>query len=69
MNTITKLLGGGDTGASAARAEAAAAQRRSLSQMAKDAAVADASGQRSGVKKGRQLLTFLGADGSGGLAA
>lgn len=52
-----------------ARAEAAANQRRALAQMSKDGAAADAAGQGQGGKRGRSLLSFLGAEGAGGLAA
>ena len=52
-----------------ARQEAAANQRRALAQMAQQGAETDASMQRSGSKKGRSLLSFLGADGAGGLQA
>jgi hypothetical protein len=37
--------------------------------MAKQGADTDASMQRTGSKKGRSLLSFLGAEGSGGLQA
>jgi hypothetical protein len=44
-------------------------QRRALAQMAKQGAETDAAGQRGGAKRGRSLLSFLGADGAGGLQA
>jgi hypothetical protein len=70
MQVIGKLFGGGgDNGAAQAAAQAAAAQRQALAKMTQDSAMADAAGQRQGSKKGRSLLTFLGADGAGGLAA
>jgi hypothetical protein len=64
------LLGGGkDKAGALARAEGAANQRRALAQMSKDGALADAAAGRSGGKRGRSLLTFMGAEGTSGLAA
>lgn len=70
MKAITGLFGGGkDKGAELAAREAAASQRRSLAQMAKDSATADAASNRTGGRKGRSLLSFLSAEGSSGLSA
>lgn len=69
MSAVTNLFKKPKDGSALARAEAAANQRRALAQMAKEGATADAATQRTGAKKGRSLLSFLGAEGSGGLAA
>lgn len=70
MDNVKKLLGmGGNDGAKMAAAQAAASNRMALAQVARDSANSDAAGQRSGSKKGRALLSFLGAEGAGGLSA
>jgi hypothetical protein len=56
-------MGGGAEAAKLAKQQAAAAQRRSLAEMARAAAEADQAMAGSGKKRGRGLLTFLGADG------
>ena len=68
MSMVTSLFKKNNAGALAA-AQAAAAQRSSLAQMARDGAAADAASGKSGMKKGRSLLSFLGAEGAGGLVA
>lgn len=68
MKFVTGLFGG-DKAAALSKAEAAAAQRRSLAQMAKDGAAVDAAATKSGGRKGRSLLSFLGAEGGAGLSA
>lgn len=58
--------GGGDAGGEARRAaqlQAEAAQRRALAEMARAAAEADQAKAGTGRRRGRTLLTFLGADG------
>lgn len=69
MAGALKMITGDNTATDMARAEAAANQRRALAGMARDGAAADAGGQKLSGKKGRGLLSFLGAGGSGGLAA
>ncbi len=69
MSQVMSIFKKPKDGSALARAEAAANQRRALAQMAKEGATADAATQRTGAKKGRSLLSFLGAEGSGGLQA
>lgn len=68
---IGKLFGGGDNGADLARAQAAASQRQALAAEARAAAQVDqaASSTSGGAgRRGRRLLTALGADGASTLA-
>ncbi|MEY4706318.1 MAG: hypothetical protein RJB58_41 [Pseudomonadota bacterium] len=72
MSGIVKNLfgGGGDKGAKLAKQEAAAASRRQLAALAKQQADVDQAAQgQGGRRKGRQLLSFLGAEGNPGLSA
>lgn len=70
MAAVTQMFKKPKDGSALARQEAMANQRRALAQMAKEGASADAASQAGGGgKRGRSLLTFLGAQGSGGLAA
>jgi hypothetical protein len=64
MSGIATLFGGGsDAGAKIAQQQAAAAQRRAIAEMARQAAEADQAKSSGGKRKGRSLLTFLGAEG------
>ena len=62
-SVISGLMGGGDNGAKLAQQQAAASQRRAIADMARQSAEADQAKAGSGKKRGRGLLTFLGADG------
>jgi hypothetical protein len=68
MQAVTSFFKKDNT-AALARQEAAAGQRRAMAQMSRQGAETDAAGQRGGKNKGRSLLSFLGAEGSSGLAA
>jgi hypothetical protein len=69
MATVAAMFKKPKDGSALARQEAMANQRRALAQMSRAGAETDAAGQRSGSKRGRSLLSFLGADGAGGLQA
>jgi hypothetical protein len=60
---MSGMMGGGDKAAKLAREQAAAAQRRALAEMAAAAAEVDQAKAGTGKKRGRGILTFLGADG------
>jgi hypothetical protein len=64
MSFLKNLFGASDNGEALARQQAAAAQRRSIAELARQSAEADqAKVGAGGPKRGRTLLTFLGAPG------
>ena len=72
MDKLAGLFGGGsDNGAALAQQQAAATTRTTLASMAQNGAAADAAGLKAGAGriKGRQLLSFLGAQGASGVGA
>ena len=61
---MSGLMGGGnDKAAKLAREQVAAAQRRALAEMAMAAGQEDQARAGTGKRRGRGILTFLGADG------
>lgn len=59
--TLQNMMGGNNDAARLAEQQAAAAQRRALAEMAMAAAKEDTA--KTGKKRGRSLLTYLGAEG------
>jgi hypothetical protein len=65
---VTSFLGIGSDPAKAAEKAAAAASRRQLAELARQQALVDQQGASGGKRnRGRSLLTFLGAEGTGEL--
>ena len=66
-STISKLFGSSDNGATElAQRQLAASQRMALAERARAEATVDQAGATtSTARKGRRLLTYLGADGAG----
>jgi hypothetical protein len=61
---MSGLLGGNsDKMAKLQKQQAEAAQRRAMAEMARQQAEADQAKAAGGRKRGRSMLTFLGADG------
>ena len=61
--TLQGMMGGNNDAAKLSQQQAAAASRRALAEMAAAAAETDQAKAGSGKKRGRGILTFLGADG------
>jgi hypothetical protein len=63
MTGVVQKIMGGDKAGKMAREQAAAQQRRALAEMAMAAGQEDQAKAGTGKKRGRGILTFLGADG------
>ncbi len=63
MTGVVQKIMGGDKAGKMAREQAAAQQRRALAEMAMAAGQKDQAKAGTGKKRGRGILTFLGADG------